>query len=113
MNIAFRRHFQSLVQRAAPDFKGKVVFNGKIEETTRSSLQGPGYLLMIFYPLDFTFVCPTELTAYADRIKEFEDVGCKLVGISVDSEYSHLTWTRQLRKDGGLQCPDRGIFIHL
>jgi alkyl hydroperoxide reductase subunit AhpC len=103
-----------LVQRAAPDFTAKAVESGSIVNLTRSDLlKSPldpnkyGYALLIFYPLDFTFVCPTELTAYSDRIKEFHAEGCRIVGISVDSEYSHLQWSRQPRSLGGL-CQEKG-----
>ncbi len=54
------------------------------------------------YPLDFTFVCPTEITAFSDRAKEFEAIGCALVGVSVDSVFSHLAWTQLPRNKGGL-----------
>jgi alkyl hydroperoxide reductase subunit AhpC len=59
-------------------------------------------LVLFFYPLDFTFVCPTELIAFSERVKEFEALNCAVVGASVDSKFSHLAWTQQPRKKGGL-----------
>lgn len=56
----------------------------------------------MFYPLDFTFVCPTELVAFSDRINEFQALNCNVLGISVDSQFSHLAWTRMDRKLGGV-----------
>lgn len=102
------------VQKPAPDFTAKLVENGQIIPTfTKTDLlknpQNPvtsGYALLIFYPLNFTFVCPTELTAYSDRIDEFHAEGCRIVGISVDSEYSHLQWMKQPRSTGGLLSDD-------
>lgn len=89
--------------------------NGQIITLTRSDLlQHPtrpsdrGYALLLFYPLDFTFVCPTELTAYADRMEEFVGEGCKVVGVSVDSEYSHLQWSKMSRSIGGLHSEQKG-----
>jgi alkyl hydroperoxide reductase subunit AhpC len=106
-----------VVQKLAPDFSAKAVENGKILTLSRSDLlkspsdpSKPGYALLLFYPLDFTFVCPTELTAYADRLEEFHGEGCRVVGVSVDSEYSHLQWTKQSRNLGGLFSESQGKF---
>ena len=60
------------------------------------------YLVLFFYPLDFTFVCPTEIIAFSDRIDEFKKLGVEVVASSVDSLFSHLAWTQQPRKQGGL-----------
>jgi alkyl hydroperoxide reductase subunit AhpC len=60
------------------------------------------YLVLFFYPLDFTFVCPTEIIAFSDRVKEFRDKNCDVVACSVDSHFSHLAWTNTPRKQGGL-----------
>lgn len=99
------------MQRKVPEFSCKVVQEGKILPTPLTSsslLKDSSYSLLLFYPLDFTFVCPTELTAFADRIEEFRGEGCAVYGVSVDSEYSHLHWMKQPRREGGLLCPDRG-----
>jgi len=58
--------------------------------------------VLFFYPLDFTFVCPTEIRAFSDRVEEFRKIGVEVIAASVDSEYSHLAWTKQDRKEGGL-----------
>ena len=50
------------------------------------------YLVLFFYPLDFTFVCPTEIIAFSDRVEEFRAIGCEVVACSVDSHFSHLAW---------------------
>jgi len=60
------------------------------------------YLVLFFYPLDFTFVCPTEIIAFSDRAEEFRAIDCEVVACSVDSEYSHLAWTEKPRKQGGI-----------
>jgi len=57
---------------------------------------------VFFYPLDFTFVCPTEIIAFSDRVKEFRSLDTEVVAVSVDSQFSHLAWTQQPRSDGGL-----------
>ncbi|KAM3567055.1 hypothetical protein VYU27_010794, partial [Nannochloropsis oceanica] len=57
---------------------------------------------MVKYPLDFTFVCPSELIAFSDRISEFQELKAEVVGLSVDSKYSHLAWSKSPRKAGGL-----------
>ena len=60
------------------------------------------YVVLFFYPLDFTFVCPTEITSFSDRYAEFADLDTEVLGCSVDSEFSHLAWVQTDRKEGGL-----------
>jgi len=60
------------------------------------------YIVLFFYPLDFTFVCPTEIIAFSDRIDEFEKIGAQVIGVSVDSQYTHLAWKSTPRNKGGL-----------
>lgn len=60
------------------------------------------WLIMLFYPLDFTFVCPTELTAFSDRIEEFRKEGAEILGVSTDSVFSHRAWIQMARDKGGL-----------
>jgi peroxiredoxin 2/4 len=60
------------------------------------------YVCLFFYPLDFTFVCPTEITAFSDRYSEFSDLNCEVLGVSVDSQFSHLAWIQTDRKEGGV-----------
>jgi peroxiredoxin (alkyl hydroperoxide reductase subunit C) len=91
-----------LVTKPAPDFKATAVLkDGSFAELTLSQFKGK-YVLLFFYPLDFTFVCPTEIISFSDRAKEFTDLGVEIIGVSVDSEYSHLAWRNLSRKEGGI-----------
>jgi alkyl hydroperoxide reductase subunit AhpC len=60
------------------------------------------YVVLFFYPLDFTFVCPTEIIQFSDRAKEFRDINCEIVGLSIDSQFTHMEYTKKDRKTGGL-----------
>jgi peroxiredoxin (alkyl hydroperoxide reductase subunit C) len=92
-----------LVTKPAPDFKATgVLKDGSFSDVTLSSFKGKKYVLLFFYPLDFTFVCPTEIIAFSDRIKEFEQLNVEVLGVSVDSHYSHLAWRNTPRTQGGL-----------
>lgn len=90
-----------LVQKPAPDFKGTAVQNNDFKEISLKDYKGK-YVVLFFYPLDFTFVCPTEIIAFSDRVKEFEALNTQLIGVSVDSHFSHLAWTNINRKAGGV-----------
>ncbi|XP_014774890.1 peroxiredoxin-1 [Octopus bimaculoides] len=85
----------------APEFKGMAVVNGEFKTIQLSDYKGK-YLVLFFYPLDFTFVCPTEITAFSDRVEEFKKINCEVVACSTDSHYSHLAWINTPRKQGGL-----------
>merc|ERR1712168_540154 len=85
----------------APNFKSMAVINGMHEEFELSNWKGK-YIVLFFYPLDFTFVCPTEIIAFSERVEEFRKIGCEVVAASVDSHFSHLAWTQTPRKEGGL-----------
>lgn len=89
------------LQKKAPCFKGMAVVNGQFKEISLDDYKGQ-YLVLFFYPLDFTFVCPTELTAFSDRVSEFKANGAELLAASCDSEYCHLAWVNTPRKQGGL-----------
>lgn len=91
----------SLVSKAAPEFKGNAVVNGEIKEISLLDYKGK-WKVLFFYPLDFTFVCPTEITAFSDKIQLFKDLNCEVIACSVDSAFSHLAWTKQSRTEGGL-----------
>jgi alkyl hydroperoxide reductase subunit AhpC len=95
-----------LVQKTAPDFTAQAVMpDGSFQELQLSDYRGK-YAVLFFYPLDFTFVCPTEIIAFSDRIAEFEERDAQLLGVSVDSQYSHLAWrnwTRTLFGNGSEQ----------
>ena len=91
-----------LVTQAAPDFKAQAVMaDGQFKELKLSDYRGK-YVLLFFYPLDFTFVCPTEIIAFSDRAPEFEKLGVQILGVSVDSHFSHLAWRNAPRDQGGL-----------
>jgi alkyl hydroperoxide reductase subunit AhpC len=92
----------SLIQKQAPDFKAQAVLaDGSFKEIKLSDYKGK-WVVLFFYPLDFTFVCPTEIVAFSDKIKEFQAIGAEVLGVSVDSQFTHLAWRQVARKDGGL-----------
>lgn len=91
----------AMVTKAAPNFTADAVQDGDFRTITLSDFRGK-YVLLFFYPLDFTFVCPTELIAFSDEMEEFRKRGCEVIGVSVDSKYSHLAWVNTPRKQGGL-----------
>lgn len=92
-----------LVGRKAPDFTAKAVVHGQIVDTFSLSQYRGQYIIFFFYPLDFTFVCPTELHAFQEAHKQFEERDAQVVGCSVDSAYSHLAWQNVDKTKGGIQ----------
>ena len=93
----------ALVGKRAPEFKAKAVINDKFyEDFCLSDFVGK-YIIFFFYPLDFTFVCPTELHAFQDKLKEFEKRNAQVIGCSVDSCFSHLAWLNTPRAKGGIE----------
>lgn len=91
-----------LVTQPAPDFNATAVMpDGTFQEISLSQYQGK-YSILFFYPLDFTFVCPTEIIAFSERTPEFEELGVQLLGCSIDSHFSHLAWRNTPRDQGGL-----------
>jgi peroxiredoxin (alkyl hydroperoxide reductase subunit C) len=90
-----------LVGLPAPDFTATAVVDQEFKEITLSSYRGK-YVVLFFYPLDFTFVCPTEITAFSDRYADFTSRNTEVLGVSVDSQFSHLAWVQTDRKSGGL-----------
>lgn len=91
-----------LVTKPAPDFKAQAVLkDGSFSEVSLSQYKGK-YVLLFFYPLDFTFVCPTEIIAFSDRASEFADLGVEILGVSVDSHFSHLAWRNTPKTQGGI-----------
>ncbi|KAI3823361.1 hypothetical protein L1987_04796 [Smallanthus sonchifolius] len=91
-----------LVGNQAPDFEAEAVFDQEFINVKLSDYIGKKYVILFFYPLDFTFVCPTEITAFSDRYAEFEQINTEILGVSVDSVFSHLAWVQTDRKSGGL-----------
>lgn len=93
----------ALITRLAPDFTATAVMpDGRVDDQfTLSSLRG-GYTLLLFYPVDFSIVCPTEILAFDAALEELHARESEVVGISVDSHYSHLAWRRTPVDDGGI-----------
>ncbi len=92
----------SLVTKNAPDFTAKAVMpDDSFQEISLSDYRGT-YVVLFFYPLDFTFVCPTEIIAFDKKLEEFRKRNCEVIGVSVDSEYSHWAWKNTPRDKGGI-----------
>jgi alkyl hydroperoxide reductase subunit AhpC len=102
-----------LVQKPAPDFKATAVMaDGSFKEISLADYRGK-YVVLFFYPLDFTFVCPTEIIAFSDAAKSFEALGVQLLGVSVESHFSHLAWRNLPRNQGGLGQVDYPLVADL
>jgi len=92
-----------LIGQQAPDFTAQTVMeNDEITEVTRSEYMNGSYGVIFFYPLDFTFVCPSEIIAFSNRMDKFEELGVKVLGVSVDSQFSHYAWRNTDPNNGGL-----------
>jgi len=92
----------TLVTKAVPDFTATAVTaEGLFKEFTLSSLRGK-YVVLFFYPLDFTFVCPSEIIAFDKKIEDFKKRNTEVVSVSVDSEFTHFAWRNTPRKEGGI-----------
>lgn len=89
------------VGQTAPDFTATAVIDQEFQTKKLSSYRGK-YVILFFYPLDFTFVCPTEIIAFSDRYEEFTKINTEILGISVDSEFAHLAWIQTPRTEGGV-----------
>ncbi len=94
-----------LVGKKAPLFEANAVVNGGeiVEKFSLEQYIGKKHVVFFFYPLDFTFVCPTELIAFQNKIEEFEKRNVAVVGCSVDSEFSHWAWLNTEKNDGGIK----------
>lgn len=89
------------VGQIAPDFTATAVIDQEFKMLKLSDYLGK-YVVLFFYPLDFTFVCPTEIIAFSDRDEEFKALDTEILGVSVDSEFAHLAWIQTERKQGGI-----------
>jgi len=89
------------VGQEAPDFSATAVYDQEFKEITLSGLRGK-WVVLFFYPLDFTFVCPTEITAFSDRYQDFSSLNTEILGVSVDSKHCHLAWIQTPRNEGGI-----------
>lgn len=92
---------QPLVGSEAPDFIAEAVYDQEFQTISLSQYRGK-YLILKFFPLAFTFVCPTELTAFSDRYDDFAKLDTEVLGISVDSPFVHLAWSQTERNEGGV-----------
>jgi len=92
----------TLVTQEAPDFTAQAVLaDNSFAELTLSSQRGK-YVVLFFYPLDFTFVCPSEIIAFDKAVEEFEQKNTQVIGVSVDSHFTHLAWKNTTRDQGGI-----------
>jgi len=94
-----------LVRKKAPLFEAEAVINGGdfVEKFTLEQYIGKKHVVFFFYPLDFTFVCPTEILAFQEKMEEFEKRNVAVVGCSTDSKFSHWAWLNTEKKDGGIK----------
>ena len=92
-----------LVGKKAPNFTATAVLaDGSFSDITLSDFEGDKYVVLFFYPLDFTFVCPTEIIAFDKRVAKFAERGVQVIGCSVDSHFSHFAWRNTKTRDGGI-----------
>ncbi len=90
------------IGQQAPLFSADAVVGEEFKKINLADYKGK-WVVFFFYPLDFTFVCPTEITAFSDNFAKFKELGAEILGCSVDSKFSHLAWIRTPRKEGGLE----------
>ncbi|WP_185871332.1 peroxiredoxin [Blattabacterium cuenoti] len=95
---------KTFISKQAPDFTASAVLNGKdiVQNFTLKQFRGLKYVLLFFYPKDFTFVCPTEIYAFQDKIKDFKIRDVQVVAVSTDTEQSHLAWLQIPKEKGGI-----------
>lgn len=92
---------KAFVGKPAPDFCRPAVVDGEFKDVKLSDYKGK-WVVLFFYPMDFTFVCPTEIIAFSKRAEEFRKINCEVVAASCDSQFSHFAWINTPRKEGGL-----------
>ncbi|KLO92347.1 putative thiol-specific antioxidant [Fusarium fujikuroi] len=92
----------AFVQRPAPDFSATTLFpGGEFRDIKLSDFKGQ-WVVLLFYPMDFTFVCPTEIIQYNNALDRFREINTTVLGVSTDSHFTHLAWVEKPRKQGGL-----------
>lgn len=91
-----------LVGQKAPEFKTAAAINGEFKDLSLADFKGK-HVVLFFYPLDFTFVCPTELMAFQAKLKDFSDRNTEVIGCSVDSQFTHAAWTSTPNSKGGIE----------
>jgi peroxiredoxin (alkyl hydroperoxide reductase subunit C) len=101
-----------LVGKEAPNFKANCAIKNEVKEINLKDFRGK-YLILFFYPLDFTFVCPTELHAFQEKLDQFTKNECVVLGCSVDSQFSHLAWLNNPKEKGGIQGITYGLLADL
>ena len=118
----------TLVTKEAPDFKAKAVMpNNEFNNEFKLSAHRGKYVVLFFYPLDFTFVCPSEIVAFDKKVEEFKKRNCEVIGVSVDSHFTHKAWFERdlkevkfpvladtnhaISRDYGVLIEDRGIAL--
>jgi peroxiredoxin (alkyl hydroperoxide reductase subunit C) len=95
---------KAMVGQPAPDFEMASTKNlEKLDQNVKLSDYKGKWVVLLFYPLDFTFVCPTELTTFSDRYEDFEGIGAEIIGVSTDSVFSHRAWLQTPRDKGGVE----------
>jgi peroxiredoxin (alkyl hydroperoxide reductase subunit C) len=92
---------KAVVGQMAPDFELEGYFKGELKSFKLSDYRGK-WVYLLFYPLDFTFVCPTEVLSFSEHCPQFEERQCQILGISVDSQFVHKAWVDSRKEDGGL-----------
>ena len=92
----------AFVSQKAPDFSAQAYVNGEFKKISLADYKGKKVVLF-FYPLDFTFVCPTEILAFSDRLAEFKKRDTEVIGVSVDSQFTHKAWADTERAEGGIK----------
>ena len=114
--LSFRKDHEPvmrvLIGRKAPNFKATAVFGDEFREVELSQYEGK-HVVLFFYPLDFTFVCPTELHAFQECYEKFQKRGVELLACSVDSQFSHLAWLKTPREKGGVEGIQYGLISDL
>jgi peroxiredoxin (alkyl hydroperoxide reductase subunit C) len=98
---ASEEDIMTIVGNMAPSIKLDGVIHGEFSTFDLPHMDGK-WTILLFYPLDFTFVCPTEIIAFSDAYDRFKEIGVELYGVSIDSQYTHLAWTETDRKKGGV-----------
>jgi peroxiredoxin (alkyl hydroperoxide reductase subunit C) len=93
----------TLVGKKAPDFTATAVIKNKFEENFSLEQFLGKYVIFFFYPLDFTFVCPTELHAFQEKLQEFKNKNAEVIACSIDSQYSHFAWLNMPKEKGGIK----------
>jgi peroxiredoxin 2/4 len=100
-----------LINKDAPPISGEIVENNKITKFNSEFKNDDNqWHLLLFYPLDFTFVCPTELIGFSNSVSKFSNINTKVIGISCDSTYVHHAWLNTSRKNGGIQNLNFSLF---